>query len=93
MDKVIGDDIKFLADQGVTVDAATQEKHDGNVNGMPVTFLRWSGKDKDGPTMITLGIFGVTDNLVALLTAWSSPEGEKKHDAELGDIMQSFKRR
>ena len=92
MDKLIEEDIQFLTDQGVVVDKATQQTHDTTINGMSVSFLRWSGKDKDGPTNITLGIYGVTGNLVLLMTAWSSPNGEQTYDKEMKQIVSSVKK-
>jgi hypothetical protein len=93
MEKLIDEDIEFLTAQGVTIDKSTQQTQDTTANGIPVSFLHWKGKDKDGPTAVTLGIFGVSDNLVLLLTAWSSPLGDKKHGDELTAILQSIKRR
>jgi hypothetical protein len=93
LETLITDDIKFLTEQGVVIDRSTQQTHDTTMNGIPVSFLRWAGKDKDGPTNVTLGIFGITDNLVLLMTAWSSPAGEKLYDKQITDIVSSIKRR
>jgi hypothetical protein len=93
MDKLIDEDIKFLNDQGVTVDKSTQQTHDATQNGMSVSYLRWSGKDKDGPTNVTLGIFGVSSNLIVLMTAWSSPNGETANDKDMSQIVGSIKKR
>ena len=93
MEALIDEDIKFLTDQGVVIDKSTQQVHDTKQNGMDVSFLRWSGKDKDGPTSVTLGIYGVSGNLVLLVTAWSSPAGEKLYDKQLSDIVSSIKKR
>ena len=93
MESLISDDIDFLTEQGVKIDKSTQQTHDTTQNGMPVSFLRWSGKDKDGPTNVTLGIFAVSNNLILLMTAWSSPAGEKTHSAELDQIVASIKPR
>ena len=90
INQLIDEDIKFLTDQGVTVDKSTQQTQDTKSGDMPVSFLHWKGKDKDGPTAITLGIFGVTNNLVLLMTAWSSPTGDKAHGDELTAILQSI---
>jgi hypothetical protein len=89
METLIDEDIQFLTDRGVVVDKSTQQTHDTTINGMSVSFLRWSGKDKDGPTNVTLGIYGVTGNLILLMTAWSSPTGEKLYDKELDGIVSS----
>ncbi len=93
METLIDEDIKFLTDQGVQIDRSSQQTHDTTQNGMSVSFLRWSGRDKDGPTNVTLGIFGVSDNLVLLMTAWSSPAGEKRYDKEMNDIVSNIRHR
>ena len=93
MEALIDEDIAFLAKQGVVIDRSTQQSHDMQVNGMPSSLLHWMGKDKDGPTAVTLGIFGVTDNLILLMTAWSSPDGDKANGAELTKILEGIKRR
>ena len=93
MKNLIDEDMQFLTDQGVTVDKASQTSQDANSGGMQVSFLSWKGKDKDGPTTITLGIFAVTDNLVLLMTAWSSPTGDKAHGGALTSIVQSIKKK
>ena len=93
METLIDEDIDFLTKQGVVIDRSTQQSHDMQSNGMSASLLHWTGKDKDGPTAVTLGIFGVTDNLVVLMTAWSSPAGDKANGAELTKIVDGIKRR
>lgn len=93
MKALIDDDIDYLTKSGVQIDRGTQQTQDTTANGMPVSFLHWKGKDKDGPTSVTLGIFGVSDNLVLLLTAWSSPAGDKANGPALDAILNSIRRR
>ena len=93
MSQLIDEDLDFLTKSGVTIDRSSQQTQDSTANGLPVSFLHWTGKDKDGPTAVTLGIFGVSDNLVLLLTAWSSPAGDKANGGALDDILGSIKRR
>ncbi len=93
MEALIDEDIAFLTDQGITIDKASQQSKDTTMNGMKVSFLHWTGKDKDGPTAVTLGIFGVSDNLVLLMTAWSSPKGDQLHGSELDGIVSSIVRK
>lgn len=93
METLIDDDIDFLTKSGVTIDRSSQQTQDSTVNGMKVSFLHWTGKDKDGPTSVTLGIFGVSQNLIALLTAWSSPAGDKTNGGALDGILGSIKPR
>ncbi len=90
---LVRDDVEFLRKQGVTIDPSTQQKRDSTINGMSISLFRWSGTDKDGPTLVTLGVVGVTDNLVLLLTSWSSPAGEKANEGDLTAILQSITKR
>ena len=93
LERLIDEDIRFLSESGVTIDKGSKQTQDMTVNGIPVSMLHWTGKDKDGPTAVTLGIFGVSDNLVLLMTAWSSPTGDKAHGPELDGILSSIARR
>lgn len=93
MEKLIDEDIDFLSGQGVVIDRASQQSQDTTVNGINVSFLHWTGKDRDGPTAVTLGLFGVSDNLILIMTAWSSPAGDKAHGGDLDKILASIKRR
>ena len=93
MNQLIDADIAFLTKAGVVIDRSTQQTQDTTMNGISVSFLHWKGKDKDGPTAVTLGIFGLSDNLVLLMTAWSSPAGDKANGGALDRILASIKRR
>ncbi len=92
VETLIDEDIAFLTEQGVTIDKDSQQTQDSTVNGIKVSFLHWKGKDKDGPTAVTLGIFGVSENLMLLMTAWSSPAGDKLHSRELDGIVSGITR-
>ncbi len=93
MDALIDEDVDFLSKQGVVIDRSSQQSRDMEINGIPTAMLHWVGKDKDGPTAVTLGIFAVTNNLMVLMTAWSSPAGDKANGAELTKIVDGIKRR
>ncbi len=93
MEALIDEDIAFLRKSGVEIDRSSQQTQDTVINGIKVAMLHWTGKDKDGPTAVTLGIFGLTDNLVMLMTAWSSPAGDKAHGDELTAMLSSVTRR
>jgi hypothetical protein len=89
---LIDADIAFLKKNNVTLDASTQKDQSTTVNGMPVTFLHWMGKDADGPTSVTLVLFGVSDKLMLLMTAWATPDSEKKYGPDLDATVGSVKR-
>ena len=52
MGTLIDEDLKFLIDQGVSIDRSTQQTHDTTQNGIAASYWRWSGKDKDGRTNV-----------------------------------------
>ena len=92
VDALIKDDIEFLVKNGVTLDTSTQKQQDSTINGIPVSFLHWDGKDKDGPTSVTLVIAGVTDNLLMLMTSWATPKGDKSNGPAMEKILSSMKK-
>ncbi|PYJ09998.1 MAG: hypothetical protein DMF06_08020 [Verrucomicrobia bacterium] len=91
MDKSIEEAVKYLQEQGVTVDDKTMKSTEGKVNGMDGVDVSWKGKDKEGDADISLTILAVTKEKILLITYWASPEGTKKHDKELGAIIKSVK--
>lgn len=91
MDKSIEEAIDFLKEQGVTVDEKSMKQSEGKINGMDGVDITWKGKDKEGDAIISLTILAAKKEKVLLITYWASPEGTKKHDKELGAILQSIK--
>ena len=92
MNELLDADIAFLKKNNVKLDLSSQQQQSTNANGIPVTFLHWSGTDDDGPTSVTLGIFGITDNLLMLLTSWATPAAEKKYTPALDAALSSVHR-
>jgi len=91
MDKSIEEAVAFLKEQGVTVDEKSMKQSEGKINGMDGVDVTWHGKDKEGDAIISLTILAPKKDKVLLITYWASPEGTKKHDKELGAILQSIK--
>jgi hypothetical protein len=91
MDKAIEEAVNYLKEQGVTVDEKTMKQSEGKINGMDGVDVTWNGKDKEGDAIISLTILAAKKEKVLLITYWASPEGTKKHDKELGAILQSIK--
>ena len=91
MDKAIEEAVNYLKEQGVTVDEKTMKQSEGKINGMDGVDVTWNGKDKEGDAIISLTILAAKKDKVLLITYWASPEGTKKHDKELGAILQSIK--
>ena len=89
--KAIADAIKWLKSRDVIVDQSTQEQKPLTINGMQGHQVKWTGKDEDGPTHISLTLLQVTDTRGLVLTYWASPAGEKDNIKELSSIIDSLK--
>lgn len=92
MEKTVEEAVEYLKGQGVTVDSSTMKQTEGTVNGMKGWDITWNGKDKEGNAIISLTILAVSDKDALIITYWASPEGTKKYDKELGEILNSVKK-
>ena len=92
MDKAIVEAVEYLSGQGVTVDDKTMKQTEGKINGMDGVDVTWSGKDKEGAAIISLTILAASKEKVLLIAYWGSPDGTKKHDKVLGEILKSIKK-
>lgn len=91
-DAVIDDAIKFLSDNGVTIDAASlKESKDQKLNGMDIAYLDWDGTDKDGPASIGMAIAAVNAESLLVITYWGTKGEQDKHAEELAAVVQSLK--
>jgi hypothetical protein len=85
------DAVKWLAKQGVTIDSSTMKQKEIKINGMDAVDLSWDGKDKDGPTKVSVTLVVASASKVLVLTYWASPDGEKSNENDLVAIASSIK--
>jgi hypothetical protein len=85
------DAVKWLAKQGVTIDASSMKQKEIKINGMEAVDLSWDGKDKDGPTKVSVTLVVASAKKVLVLTYWASPDGEKANEKDLMAIAGSIK--
>lgn len=90
MDQVMTDVFAFLEQNGVTADPATQHESKDELNGMPFQTIDWKGTDKDGPVSIGVGIIGLSEEKIAIVTYWASTETEAKNMPEVGKILATL---
>jgi hypothetical protein len=88
---VLTDAVKYLADQGVTVDEKSVQQSAGTLNGMPVNNANWDGNDKDGPVTIGLAAVAANADKVLVITYWGSKGDQDKQAAAMGAIVNSLK--
>jgi hypothetical protein len=89
--KGIADTVTWLKSKDVVVDQSTMEQKPFSINGLEGVQVKWSGKDEDGPTNISLTLLQVTETKGLILTYWASPEGEKENLKDLISIINSLK--
>ncbi|CAN7406309.1 histidine kinase [Rhizobium sp. LjRoot30] len=90
-DKVIDDVFKFLADNGVTVDPATQKQSEDEINGMTMTSFDWSGTDKDGDVSISVALVAPKPDKLLVITYWGTKGEQEKNAAALVALITSLK--
>lgn len=92
MDKVIDDAVKFLTDNGVTLDDTTKrDSGDVEINGMTFGSIEFDGKDADGPVEISLGFASPAEGKMLVVTYWGTKATQDAHSKELVDILKSLK--
>jgi hypothetical protein len=84
--------LKYLIDNKVEIDPATEKRQQGKINDMDAITLGYSGKDEDGPTNVSVSVIVVSDKKMLLLTYWGTPDGEKANAEDLGKILMSIKK-
>ncbi|MFN3721099.1 MAG: histidine kinase [Rhizobium rhizophilum] len=90
MDQVMTDVFAFLEENGVTADPASQKESTDQLNGMSFQTIDWKGTDKDGPVSIGVGIIGLSDEKIAIVTYWASTETEAENLPEVGKILATL---
>lgn len=91
IEAAIKETFAYLKKKKVSVKAESMKKTEAKMNGMDIVDLAFDGEDEDGPTHISLTIFGITQTKGLLMLYWATPEKEKEHQQELTAILQSIK--
>jgi hypothetical protein len=90
MDAELDDTFAFLKEHKVELDKSTKKESKFKLNGEEVNELIYQGKDEDGPCSVSISFVPIKDKIV-VLTYWVTTEKEKKHQEEVGKILQSIK--
>jgi len=83
--------VKYLSDQGVTVDDKSMKQDNGTLNGMQLFTVSWAGTDKDGPATIGLARVTVAADKNLVFTYWGTKGSEDADQAKINEIMRSLK--
>ena len=85
------DGIHWFTKQGVDIDAKSIKTQDIKVNGMEAFDVEMLGKDKDGPTQVSMTLVKTNANdKFLMLYFWGSEAGEKANATALTAIASSL---
>jgi len=90
MDAEIEDTFAMLKERNVTLDESSKKENKFKINGLDAEELLYQGEDEDGPAAISITFVPMKDKVI-VLTYWVSTKDEKKHQVEVGKIVQSLK--
>jgi hypothetical protein len=83
--------LKFFVKSGVTIDFDSQKAHDVKINALDAFDMSFTGKDKDGPTNVSLTLVKTNaKGKILMLYYWGSAEGEKANAHDLQAVSDSI---
>ncbi|HEX8313068.1 MAG TPA: PsbP-related protein [Chthoniobacteraceae bacterium] len=81
---------EMLKEHNVELDETSKKETKFDHYGTEASELTFSGKDKDGPTTVSIAFVPMNGNLV-ILTYWVTTAEEEKHQVTVGKIVNSLK--
>jgi hypothetical protein len=90
MNAELDDTFEFLKAHNVELDKSSKTEDKFKVGDIEAEELTFQGKDEDGPAAVSIAFVPIKDKVV-VLTYWVSTEQEKKHQEEVGKIVNSLK--
>ncbi len=90
MTGIIDETDAMLKTHKVALNKVNVKDNKFKLNGLPAEELLYNGKDEDGPTMVSI-TFVTVGKAAVVFTYWASVEGNKKHQEELGKILNSLR--
>ena len=86
----IDDTFEMLKEHNVELDEKSKKENKFKINGLDAEELLYQGKDEDGAAGISITFVTMKDKLI-IMTYWVSTAEEKKHQEEVGKIVNSLK--
>ncbi len=86
----LDDTFAMLKEHDVDLKQDSKKENKFKVNGLDAEEMVFQGKDEDGPASVSITFVTIKDKLL-VLTYWVSTEEEKKHQEEVGKIVNSLK--
>ena len=90
MTAIIDDTDAMLKSHKVVLNKVNRKENKFKLNGLPAEEILYNGRDEDGPTMVSF-TFVTVGKAAVVFTYWASVDGNKKHQEELGKILNSLR--
>ncbi|WP_342362401.1 hypothetical protein [Terrarubrum flagellatum] len=84
--------LKYLIDNGMKIDPATEKRREFKINGMDGLDLAYSGTYEGEANNVSVSIIIVDPKNVLIMTYWATAAGEEKNLEDLKSIALSIKR-
>ena len=88
--EIIDGTFDMFKEHKVEVDKSTKKTNKMTIAGVDAEEMLFTGKDEDGPTVISITTFAVEDT-VFVISYWASTDSESKYSAAIGKIVNSIK--
>ena len=89
VNEIIDGTFDMFKEHKVEVDKASKKTNKMEIAGVPAEESVYTGKDEDGPTVISLTILQIDDTVV-ILSYWASTDSETKYHAAIAKIVGSM---
>ena len=90
MKEIIDGTFDMFKEHKVDIDKDSKKVNKMEIAGQPAEEMLFTGKDEDGPTVISITIFTVKDTVI-VISYWASTESEAKYHAAIVKIITSIK--
>ena len=81
----------WFVKQGVMLDPNSQTTNESTLNGSPVYVVSYTGKDKDGPTKVTMVIVSTNKkDRFLVIYGWGSEKADQANRKEIDKIIGSI---
>jgi DUF4097 and DUF4098 domain-containing protein YvlB len=91
MNEIIDGTFDMFKEHKVEIDKSTKKINKMEIAGEPAEEMLFTGKDEDGPTVISITTFTVGDTVI-IISYWASASDEAKYSAAIGKIVSSIEK-
>ena len=90
MNEIIDGTFDMFKEHKVEIDKSSKKVNKMEIAGEPAEEMVFTGKDEDGPTVVSITTFTVGDSVV-VISYWATAKLESKYSAVIGKIVNSIK--